>query len=165
MVYAWKKTLREILASSERVVILGVGNPDRGDDAAGVLCAGYLMKKLEKNPLARIKVLYGFDTPENCTSAIRKFKPTHVIIIDSAAAHKRPGDIFIVDRSRIADDGVSTHLVSLVWLLKYIEESIGARPLLLGIQPKTTRPGTLISEPARKAAKRLADGLFKLLSP
>ena len=45
--------------------------------------------------------------------------------------------LFRVDREKISDETVSTHQISLRWLVRYIEESIGCPVIVLGIEPKT----------------------------
>ncbi len=141
MTIAWQNKLEEAFEAATRLVILGIGNKDRADDAAGVLCAESILQKLENKHPARLKVIIGFEVPENCTHEIRDYHPTHVLILDSVAGGKPPGEIFFVDPSRIVDDDVSTHRIPLPMLLRYLKESIGADVLIIGIQPGDTAPG------------------------
>ncbi|HQN05393.1 MAG TPA: hydrogenase maturation protease, partial [Anaerolineaceae bacterium] len=86
---SWTKKLTRIIQAGTRktadtrcrVVILGVGNELRGDDAAGVLAVRKLLKKKEK--LDDVLIIEGAQAPENFTSVIRRFNPHLILIIDA----------------------------------------------------------------------------------
>ena len=81
------------------------------------------------------------EVPENHTGAIRAFDPDLTVIVDAASGGRAPGAIFIVARDKIADDGLSTHAISLALLVRYLEEDIGCDVLVLGIQPDAVELG------------------------
>jgi hydrogenase 3 maturation protease len=154
----WQIRLFEEIRRSSKTVILGVGNMDRGDDGAGVAAAGRLKAALRGRGRARMRVLIGHETPENLTGEIRAFGPGLVLILDAADGARRPGAVFLVEKEKIADDGVSTHKISPAMLVCYLEESVGCRVLVLGIQPKTTvlRPGrAAFSAPVERAVSEI----------
>ena len=104
------------------------------------------------------------ETPENLTSLIREFRPTHVLIVDAAVAGYRPGTIFLVDRRKIRREDVSTHRLPLSLLARYLEESIGCRAILVGIEPTEVTWGKPVSPEVREAATELAAWLTETLT-
>ena len=80
--------LKNRLKAAKRIAVLGVGSELRGDDVAGMLVAGAVQKKSKK-----IRVFLGATAPENLTGEIIKFKPTHLIIVDTADIKEKPGTI------------------------------------------------------------------------
>lgn len=131
---SWRRIILRGVRRAARVVVVGVGNVARGDDAAGVLVAQGL---LEGGAPAegRALVIVAGEVPENCTGAVRAFDPDLVLIVDSAGAGRRPGSVFLVDPAAIADDDVSTHRLPLTRIARYLEETIPCRVILLGIEP------------------------------
>ncbi len=154
----WKKHLADALADVERLVVLGVGNTDRADDAAGVHAAEVLAKRVGDG-LPNLSVLLGHGVPENFTGKIREFRPSHVLIIDAAAGGFRPGTRHIVDPHQIAQDDVSTHRTPLSTLAEFLERTIGCRVVILGIEPERLTPGDALTPRVKTAAARAADHL------
>ncbi len=155
---AWQEALRREIAAAGKVLVLGIGNPDKADDAAGILAAEGLKKALGGR--ARIKVLLGYETPENLTGEIRAFAPRLVIMIDAALGAHAPGTVFVVKREDIPDEGVSTHKISLRMLVAYLEETVGCKAVFLGIQASDLELG----KPATAAVERAAQGLAASLA-
>jgi len=153
---AWKGRLKKETLSARRIVILAAGNLTKGDDAAGIQCAQKLKKLMGGKARSRLKILLGHDTPENTTGEIRKFHPDLVLILDAARGGYKPGTVFIVEKSEIEDDSVSTHTISLALLVAYLEETIGCKVMVLGIQPLNLGLGENVSLPVKTNAERLA---------
>ena len=159
----WKSQLKLGLKGKGRLVILGVGNPLKGDDAAGLLCAEQLMKCVPKRAKPGIKVLRAYDVPENYTGVIRKFKPSRVLIVDAALAGLKPGDIFILEKEKIAIEEISSHKIPLMVLISYLEQSIGCKVFVLGIQAKDLSFGAPITPIIKTAVKEVVDYLSTLI--
>lgn len=144
----WKrisKALVDELAREEKplVVILCIGNEERGDDGLGP----YVAKKIKRlNKSGIVKVIDSGTTPENYTGVIRKLKPTHVIIVDAVDFGSSPGDIILSFEPRFDGISISAHKPSLTMLAKYIEKSIGSKVVLLGVQPKILELGSEMSQ-------------------
>lgn len=156
----WRSVLRREVAAARRLVVLGVGDSENGDDAAGVLCAEEVRRGLQGRRLRRIKVVVGANAPENATGLIRRFRPTLVLIVDAALSRRRPGSVFFVKRKDLADESLTTHAIPLRFLSAYIEETIGCRVLLLGIQPKAVARGTPLSTRVKSAARAVAEEIL-----
>jgi hydrogenase maturation protease HycI len=145
------------------MVILGLGNTDRGDDGAGVMAARIVAKSIPRKRRSTVKIILGHETPEYTTGEMRTFRPDCVLIFDAAIAKRRAGALFIVERELLVDEALSTHHLSLAMLVRYLEESVGCRVVVLGIQPRATERGSPLSPPVQKAVNRLADWVREAL--
>jgi hydrogenase 3 maturation protease len=161
----WKKKLRQGLKGEGRLVILGVGNPLKGDDAAGLLCVEQVIKSVPAKARPGIRIFRTYDVPENYTGKIRKFKPTRILIIDAALAGLKPGDVFILEKEKIAIEEISSHKIPLMVLISYLEQSIGCKVTVLGIQAKDLSFGAPVTPIVKAAVKTVADLLTASLSP
>ena len=143
--------------------VLGVGNRQKGDDAAGSLCVRLLRKQMIKKKAAReLRVLDAGETPESATSLVRELRPTHVLIVDAAVGGHQPGTIFVIDKKKIRQEDISTHRLPLYHLVRYLEESIGCQVILVGIEPQEVALGKPVSATVRAAVSHLAAGLVHI---
>ena len=159
----WRRSAREALAAARRVAVLGVGNPGKGDDGAGVAAARALRRRLSPADRRRVRVLIAGLAPENFTGKIRAIAPDLVVIVDAALGGHPPGTVFRIEAEKISDDGVTTHRISLRFLVRYIEESIGCPVLVLGIEPEKMAEGEKLSAAAKKAISSAVDFLVENL--
>jgi hydrogenase maturation protease HycI len=155
----WKGRLEAECREARRIVFLGVGNPDKGDDGAGPLCVRLLEEVLPAGVAERVLAIDGREVPESQTGPIRAFGPALTVIIDAAVGGHTPGTIFIVDRAAITDDEVSTHRISLLYLVRYLEESIGSRVLVVGVEPETLAEGAPMTPAVARAVETLSEFL------
>ena len=81
-----KIALTNSLKGVNKLAILGVGSELRGDDIAGMVAAEIIQKANHKN----ITVFLGATAPENLTGEIKKFNPSHLLIIDAADTSSKP---------------------------------------------------------------------------
>lgn len=153
--------LREYFGTEEkRVVLVGVGNPIRGDDAVGP----HIIELLESKPLSHVLLLNTESVPEAFTGKVEKFEPTHVLMIDAANFRGAPGETKLITGEQIGGQAISTHSLPLNIFISYIERSLGINVILLGIQPLSIGLGEPITEPVEAAAKSIADTLYQILS-
>jgi hydrogenase 3 maturation protease len=158
----WRDRLSTELSKARRLFILGVGNRRKADDGAGSRCAGLLKLELRKGALENIQVLDAGEVPENATGLIRRFGPTHVLIVDAAVSGHEPGRVFVVDRRRIPRDDLSTHRIPLIHLVRYLEQSVRCRVIVVGIEPRVIAWNQPMSPPVKAAAAELARVLFRI---
>ncbi|MDD5495975.1 MAG: hydrogenase maturation peptidase HycI [Candidatus Omnitrophica bacterium] len=153
-----KKIIKEALKGARRTAVLCIGSELRGDDAAGILVAKGLRKALKKKAgNAKFEVFIGSTAPENMTGEIRAYRPTHVIMVDSAEMGKKTGTISVLKPEEI-NSGItfSTHVMP-VWILaEYLSKSFKCKVVIIGIQPKTLKFGKPASEEVKKSAKEVA---------
>lgn len=160
---AWKRALRHELAAG-KIIILGIGNPDKADDGAGILTAKELRKALGGRARGRAKVLLGYEAPENLTGEIRRFAPALVLMVDAVIGPGPVGSVIPVTAGDIPDDGVSTHKISLRILVTYLETTVGCRVRFLGIQAGNIEWGPAMTPSVEKAARALARWLGDALN-
>lgn len=156
-----KTALKNKLQNPKRVAILGIGSDLNADDAAGMLVARCLHKDLKKRRSSpACKVFYGETAPENLTGEIKKFKPTHVVMIDAADFGRKSGEVVLIDASKIEGISFSTHRLPATIIAEYLIGSLGCQVVIIGIQPKSLVFGSLPSKEIKKAAASLVS-IFK----
>lgn len=154
--------MKEFLKNNHKLVILGIGNELRGDDFLGSLASIKLTQLFQDRD--DIVVFDGGTVPENFTGAIKKEKPTHIILLDAADMGKRPGFIKIIKKDEIAQYHLSTHAMPLSFLIKYLEDSTKAKIILIGIQPKEMELINQLSDEIGESVGLLIDLFDRLLS-
>lgn len=153
--------LEELFQNAKRVVICGIGNDIRGDDAFGVLVAERL-KELLDNP--NVLVLNCGEVPENCTGKIARFNPDLVVFVDAVDFGGEVGEYVIADPEGTLGEAVSTHGLPLKFVTQFMKTMVKAEFVLIGCQPGSTglfqEPSELIKERAERLAELLA-GILK----
>jgi hydrogenase 3 maturation protease len=153
--------LREYFGTDERrVVIVGVGNPIRGDDAVGPR----IIELLEEKPMKDVLLLNTESVPEAFTGKVEEFKPTHVLMVDAANFRGEPGETKLITGEQIGGQAISTHSLPLNIFITYIEKSLNVSVLLLGIQPMSIGLGEPMTEPLETAAVSVSNTLYQILS-
>ena len=163
MTGALKKEIRAFIAAADRLVVLGIGNPDKGDDAVGPLCVDLIKAGLDKDLPSHVKIINAGVMPENYTGEIRKFKTSHVLIIDAVISSNKPGSIFKVVPEHITNDDISTHRMPLNMLALFINKNIGSNILIIGIEPGIIDFDTPISKIASLSLNTLTKYIISLL--
>ncbi|MCF7885384.1 MAG: hydrogenase maturation protease [Candidatus Marinimicrobia bacterium] len=103
----------------DKVVIIGLGNPNRKDDGAGL----YLLKKLKhKQMLDSAHFIVAGRTPENYLQKILSYTPKLVIFIDSMRNSKK-NNIELMDSTSIDINGFTTHSYSIRLVEKYLKNN------------------------------------------
>jgi len=156
--------LKNRLKNAGRIAVLGMGSELRGDDACGILVARELKKVCpHSNEHQKLRVFEGATVPENLTGEIKRFKPTHLVIIDCVDAGKKPGAIASFNIEETQGISCSTHRLPLKLMSDYLVKSIGCRIIILGIQPKQLDFGTGVSQEVKKAANKVSGLIKKIL--
>lgn len=137
-----------------KVVILCLGNPDRGDDGAGPYLASILKGK------SRHEVIDAGVTPENYTGVIQRLSPDTIIIVDAIQFEGAPGEAKIFSGEDLRAGKISTHDVSPKLLIEYLKSSTSADIHILGIKPKSSKLGEPLSAEVKNSIKNLSQGLI-----
>lgn len=153
-----KRAVEAFLSGAECVGVLGVGSELRADDAAGMLVAELLdIYANRKTSKAKLKIFYGGTAPENLTGEIRKFSPTHLIVIDTAEFGERPGHAQMFDKENVGNFSFSTHKLPIKVMIDYLLQSIeNMKVSIIGLQPKTLDFGKAPSEEVKTSVNDLA---------
>ena len=155
-----ERVLKNRLLNARKIAILGIGSEFRCDDAAGVLVAEQLAG--DRLP-GEFEVFIGASAPENLSGEIKRFKPTHLVIIDSADSGKKAGAISLIDTEEVKGISFSTHRLPIKIMSDYLIQSIGCQITILGIQPKKLDFGSDISKEVRKSTEKISAALKKIL--
>jgi hydrogenase 3 maturation protease len=143
-----------------RIVLLGVGNELRHDDGV----AQSIIKRLNECVDDTILVLDCKDVPENFTGYVKRFKPTHIILIDAVDYGANPGDFEIFDIQDIESIGITTHRASLTVMAGYLLQETSARIFMIGIQPADSSFGIGLSEDVKRAVDLIVESLRTVLN-
>ena len=160
----WQEPLHQWITRQNRVAILGIGNPLRSDDAAGVLVARGLADSALIRDLESVLVIEAGHAPENATAELRRFAPQFVLLIDAAEMGEAPGTVRWVGMEEIDGMSASTHTLPLSMLAKYLVLELGCEVEMLGIQPQSTEIGESVSMDVLQAVDEIVNGLAELLS-
>ena len=138
-----------------RTLVIGVGNPDCGDDAVGIEVARRLLARGLRDASVR-------QSPRNASRLLESWQGrARVILIDAAAGAGRPGAIYRFE----ADAGplpvsrlqASTHSWGVVEAVE-VARSLGELPasvVVYAIEGTSFGPGQRLSASVRRAAKRV----------
>lgn len=142
-----------------RVAVVGIGNPDLGDDGAGCRLAEALAAR------GVPEVLVAERTPERLLGPLRRGGYDRILFLDAVEIGAPPGAAGLLEGTGLAarHPQLSTHKLSLGTLARLLEAEAGPRVLLLGIQPGSLRPGAGLSEAVAVTVGLLADLLADLL--
>ena len=158
--------LKSNLAKAKRIAVLGIGSDLRGDDAAGTIAAEALAKLVKKGSAAakRVKIFLGSTAPENLTGEVKKYKPTHVIIIDTVEMKEKAGTILVLNPREVGGGvSFSTHVMPARILADYLQASLECDVTLIGIQPASLKFGTPASKSVKSSALHIASAIRKAI--
>ena len=125
----------------KRILLMGVGNRLRGDDAVGSLLIERLQGQVD------IPLLDAGDVPENYLGPIEESGAELVLIVDTAEMGANVGDIAIFNIEQVQSIPISTHTANLGLLFKVIPPERRPQVMMLGIQPGSMELGQRLSEP------------------
>ena len=161
--------LQQRLKGASKIGILGVGSELRADDVAGILVAERFKNlfgvppsggKDQSDPRKRgtpnVEVFLGGTAPENLTGEIKRFAPTHLVIIDAADLNAEPGAITVMDPESIGGTTFCTHSLPLKMMIDYLLDSFECHVTVIGIQPKSLEVGAPVSKEVRDAVESLS---------
>ena len=158
-----ERALSNKLKDAKRVAVLGIGSELRGDDIAGILVAEELDKYFKA--LKRVKVFIGGTAPENFTGEIKRYNPTHLVVIDSASmAECKAGTIRLIDPDKIENYSFCTHRLPVKMMTDYLIKSVNCEIIIIGIQPKTLDFGLPCSPEIEESVKRVSSAIKKVIN-
>jgi len=155
--------LKNNLEGVKRLAILGIGSALRGDDSAGLAVIEDLAG-LEARSNLPVELFRCGDAPENYTGAIKKFAPTHIIIVDAAEMGKEPGTAAIIDPAKDSSCvSCSTHGLPLTVFIDYLYRSLSCCVICVGIQPAALELGKTLSPQALVGVKEVSKTIKEAL--
>jgi hydrogenase maturation protease len=142
-----------------RVCLVGIGNPDLGDDGFGVRLAEDIQAAGYPD------VVVAGTTPERWAARLAQADFDTVVFLDVVRIPAEPGAVAFLGVGDLAMQfpQISTHKLSLGTLAKMIETTSRAKVWLLGTQPKTLLPGAGLSESVSTTLEALKALLCEVL--
>jgi hydrogenase 3 maturation protease len=129
----------------------------RGGAGAGVLVA----RRLANRATDHLLVIEAGQAPENRTTALRRFAPDLVLIVDATGIGGTPGTVGWISEECIDGLSASTHSLPLSMLARYLK--LNCDVMFLGIQPASNEFGEKVSAEVLQAVSEIVEGLDELL--
>ena len=148
-----RSELAKWLSGARRLVIMGVGNPMRRDDALGL----ELVRALRGRVPEQVVLLECGPVPENFLGQVIRAEPTHVLMVDAALIRGRPGQAKLIGPEEARGMAISTHKLPPRLLADLIRRSTGAEVAILAVRPSDVGFGEGLSPEVREAIARLAE--------
>jgi hydrogenase 3 maturation protease len=137
-----------------RVVLFGVGNLLRGDDAAGPLLIERLRGKVQAICInAEL-------APDRYIGKIIQLQPDTLIIIDAVHLGTAPGSYMVLKPGQLEDTVSLSHDIPLRDLIEQIQREIDTEVYVLGIQPERTGIGDSLSPRVERALATIEELLL-----
>ena len=135
------------------VVVMGIGNPLRGDDAAGSLAA----RRIVGSP--GVCVIDAQEVPEDYLLRAVNQHPDTIVLIDSVDLDSAPGSVAFLERDQVAEYWPSTHRMPISLLMEILGQETHARVIGIGIQPAHTELLKPLSNAVAASIAHVADML------
>jgi hydrogenase 3 maturation protease len=139
-----------------RVVIVGIGNPLRGDDGFGPALIARVQGKVP------MLCLDAGIAPENYIGRIIREQPDTILLVDVAHLELTPGQYRLLRSTDINTGGFSTHDMSSRVLIEFLENEVHADILLLGVQPHDVSLGKEMSAQVTRALDEVEQLLLEV---
>jgi len=136
-----------------QMLVVGVGNPMRGDDVAGLVLAERVAEKLE------LEYLRCEEVPENYVGKMLDDPADTILLVDAVDMKQAPGEIGLLAPDELADNGISTHNCSVGLLAKVLAGVKDKQMLILGIQPQDLGWGQPLTPQVSEAIDRFVADL------
>lgn len=148
------------LSGCKRLLVMGIGNPLRGDDALGIR----VIEELEKNQLQGNVSLVKCETvPENFLHLIREMAPSHILFLDAVEANLPPGSVIFTELRDSDEITVSTHSIPLSVFSRFLKTMMKVKVMLLGVQAANLGFTEGLSPEVSNASKKVAYMLKRAL--
>ena len=151
-------SLETFLKDATRVVVIGMGNELRGDDAVGL----EVVRMLKTHQSPRLTVYEGHMTPEAFIAPSCSLKPSHLLIIDAAELKQQPGTWRLLSRDEIQTGLFTTHYLPATAVADELSHRCGTKVAFLGVQPKSREITFSRSPECMRAAQDIAILLQRL---
>jgi hydrogenase 3 maturation protease len=152
--------LVSFLNDAKFVVIIGMGNELRADDAVGL----HIVRLLKPYTNNRLHVFEGHMTPEAFIGPACAVHPTHLLIVDAAELEKKPGVWQVLSSDDVEEGLFTTHAIPATEVAAEIQRRCGSKIAFLGIQPKSRDISLVLSRECQQTAKEIADIIQRIIA-
>lgn len=129
------------------ILFVGIGNPLKQDDGAGV----YISSRIRETD--RIKILIPEVSIENYVGKINSTDHDLLVLIDCVDMQRPPGSYDLISVERVSDLTFNTHNISLKKLSEFFTKEL----LILAIQPYTIAFGENLSYLVLEACNEIVE--------
>jgi hydrogenase 3 maturation protease len=140
----------------DKIAFVGLGNPLRGDDGAGLFLFDQLRGKKE---LKNAHFIKAGTNPENYLQKILDLKARLVIFIDAASNSEKAGTISWLSKNRIDSATISTHAFS----IRMIEDYLKSEDPALNCRYLVLEPENL--NLAENLSQTVLNGIYSFINP
>lgn len=126
-----RETLQRRIKDARRLAIVGIGDELNPPDRLGM----YAAQVMGDHRIPGVEVFFAGTVPESITGPLRRYRPDHVLFLDSADMGAQPGTIALIEPHQVHASLLSTHVLPLSLVMEYVGREIKTGVTLLGIQP------------------------------
>jgi hydrogenase 3 maturation protease len=144
-----------------RVCLVGLGNPELGDDGLGVHLATQLAAA------GCPDVVSGGSFPERALASLDLGRYDHLVFLDAVELGAEPGSAVFLSRREVCATfpQVSTHKLSVGLLASVVEQRGRTKAWLLGVQPQSLSSSATLSPTVQVTLDALTTVLQEVLAP
>lgn len=150
----WQAELGRLLQSEQKIVIIGVGHPLRGDDYVGSYVLKQVINRLAPKP-RHVSFYDAEDRVESIITRAAEANPNQVIFIDSCEMNAQPGEIHLISISETDYPFFTTHGIP----LKLLSERLlpQSEAWVVAIQPKQVEFSERMSQEVCEAGNLISE--------
>ena len=149
-----KNTLQELF--KKKTIIVGIGNTLKGDDAFGPLLVERLNGKIDA------MCIDAGTAPENYAGKITKENPDSVILADAAHLELEAGEYDLLKKDDLVRCGFTTHDLSPVMFIEFLEAGCSCRIYMLAVQPEKVDFGQKVSQKVNNALNEITNLIMEV---
>ncbi|MEW5937434.1 MAG: hydrogenase maturation protease [Candidatus Thermoplasmatota archaeon] len=153
--------ISSFLSSVRKLVVIGLGNELRSDDAVGL----EVVRSLKKHEGAGLRVFEAHTAPDAFIAPVCRAAPTHVLILDAAELGAEPGAWRLLGEEEIAEGLFTTHTIPVTEVAGELRRRCACAVGIIGMQPCARGAGTALSDAARRAVREVSDAILDALRP
>jgi hydrogenase maturation protease len=144
-----------------RVCLMGLGNPEFGDDGLGGILSNAIAGRFKEQGYAthRHEAINAQTTPERFISSVSARGFNHLIFADAVEFGGAPGSVIFLGSEEMASrfPQISTHRISPGLLARWVEAGGKTRAWLLGVQPGSLKPAKGLTRGVQTTVDMLED--------
>lgn len=136
-----------------KTVVVGIGNPLRGDDGLGPALIARL------HPTGNLICIDAGSAPENYAGRIAKEAPDTILLVDATHLGIEPGQYRLLKPADISAQGFTTHDMSSRMLIDFLSSQTRADIYMLAVQPQQV----VLGEPVSACITHSLDEIERLI--